>query len=396
MNNDLEHLNFETLALHAGKEMDPYRAIISPVYLSTSYDFDEDKLERFKERQFDHLYSYSRNANPTQDALQRKLAALEGGEDAIALSSGLAAIYTAIISHVQTGDHIIATKTVYGGTYSILTQILPRMGVSVTFLDNMDVESLNRAKTPTTKLLYLESESNPTLFVPDVQKLTAWAVSNNILTIVDNTFLTPYIMRPLEMQASLVVHSTTKYISGHGDQIGGAIIGQAADIDRIRNEFYALTGPVPAPLACYLTDRGLKTLAIRMKAHSENAMALASAMEHEPMVERVIYPGLESHPSYAEAKSQFHNGFGGMLAIIISGGEENAVKFCQNLKLAYYGGSLGEVDTLVETPWNMTHSFMPEEDRLRMGVKPGLVRISVGIEHSDDIIADFRRALAGL
>jgi len=396
MQDDLENFHFETMSVHAGREADPFRAIIPPVYLSSSYDFDEDKLTRFKERQFDGQYFYSRNANPTQDALQRKLAALEGGEDAIALSSGLAAVYTAIISQVQTGDHIISAKTIYGGTYSILTQILPRMGVTVTFVDDLDVGSLDRAKTPATKLLYLESEYNPTLFVPDMQELTTWAEKSGILTIVDNTFLTPFIMRPLEINASIVVHSTTKYICGHGDQMGGAIIGRAADISRIRNDFYALIGQVPAPLACYLTERGLKTLPLRMKAHSENAMALAKAMESEPMVERVIYPGLKSHPSHAAAKRQFHNGFGGMLALVIKGGEENAVRFCFNLKLAFYGGSLGEVNTLAETPWNMTHSFMPEEDRRRMGVEPGMVRISVGIEHPDDIIADFRRALAGL
>jgi cystathionine beta-lyase/cystathionine gamma-synthase len=317
-----DDVRLETLAVHAGREADPYGAIVPPVYLSTSYDFDEEKLRRFKAREFNRLYSYSRNANPTQDALQRKLAALEGGEDAIALSSGLAAVSTAIISHVQVGDHVIAAKTVYGGTHSILTQILPRMGVSVTFVEHMDVQSLDAARTPATKLLYLESEYNPTLFVPDVQEIAAWASGNGILTIVDNTFLTPCILRPLTLGASIVVHSTTKYICGHGDQIGGAIIGEAGDIDRMRNDFYALFGQVPSPMACYMTERGLKTLPLRMKVHSQNAMALAAALERESEVDRVVYPGLESHPSHAVALKQFQEGFGGMLALVVKGGEE--------------------------------------------------------------------------
>ena len=388
---------FATKAVHAGQH--PERdtgALVSPMFLTSTYVFTPEKMERYLNNDTEGIFTYGRSRNPTQNSFQEKITSLENGEAALATGSGMAAISLAILSFVHSGDHIISCKTVYGGTYALFKQIFEELKIEVTFLPEMTETALEQAHRPNTKMVYMESILNPTIEVLDIPMIIKWAKSKGIVSMVDNTFTSPYIFRPLEWGADVVVHSTTKYINGHGDHIGGVIVGKAEFIENIRSGIYQELGPVPSPFACWLGLRGLKTLHLRMRAHSENAMALAKWLEAHPKVVDIKYPGLESHPQHALAEYMFRGVYSGMLNFSIAGGLTEAQTVINNLKMAYYAVSLGDLDTLVEHPATMTHRKIDPAERVHMGIPDNMIRVSVGVEDVQDIIADFEQALRNI
>jgi len=386
-----------TIAVHAGQHPEHETgALVSPMFLTSTFVFTPEKMERYLKGDKEGIFTYGRSRNPTQNGFQEKIAALEGGEACLAAGSGMAAISLAILSFVHSGDHIISCGTVYGGTYALFNKIFEELKIEVTFLAEMTEAALEKAYRPNTKMVYMESILNPTIEILDIPMITKWAKSKGIVSMIDNTFTSPYIFRPIELGVDVVVHSTTKYINGHGDHVGGAIVGKADYIEKVRSSVYQELGPVPSPFACWLGLRGLKTLHLRMRAHSENAMALATWLEAHPKVLVVKYPGLKSHPQHALAESLFHGLYSGMLTFTVAGGLKEAQKVINNLKMAYYAVSLGDLDTLVEHPATMTHGKIAPEERVRMGVPDNLIRVSVGIEDIEDIIADFEQALRNI
>lgn len=392
---DVSNAKFATKAVHAGQNPDPETgALIAPLFMNSTYVWTPEKMERYLAGDKEGIFTYGRSRNPTQNDLQTKVAALEGAECALATASGMAAISLALLNCLHAGDHMIAYKTVYGGTYALLTKIFEELNIEVTFVDDMKPATLDAAKRANTKVVYTEIIANPTMHICDLEELATWAKTNGVVSMVDNTYVSPYLCRPLEYGIDVVVHSTTKYINGHGDIIGGVICGKFDFVDKIRSSIYQELGPVPSPFACWLQLRGLKTLHLRMRAHSENAMALAQWMEKHPKIEKVIYPGLPSHPQHELAKKQLQNGFGGMLAFVVQGGIPGAQKVIKHTKMAKYCVSLGDLDTLIQHPATMTHGKIPREEREKMGIYDGMIRISVGIEDIEDIIHDFEHALA--
>jgi len=385
---------FATRAVHAGQHPDHETgALVSPMYLTSTFVFTPEKMERYMAGDKEGIFTYGRSRNPTQNMFQEKIASLEGGEMALATASGMAAISTALLGTVHAGDHIIACKTVYGGTHALFSSIFPELNIEVTFLPDMTPAALDAAKRPNTKAVYVETVLNPTLEVLDLQPVFDWARANKVRSFVDNTFTTPYLYRPIEHGADVVLHSTTKYINGHGDHIGGAIVCDAVYHEKLRSSVYQEFGPVPSPFACWLGLRGLKTLHLRMRAHCENAMKLAQWLEQHPKVVSVSYPGLKSHPQHDVAARQFDNGFGGMVGFCVKGGIREAQKVINAMQMAYYAVSLGDLDTLVEQPATMTHGKMGPEARKAMGIEDSYIRLSVGVEDVDDIIADIDNAL---
>lgn len=388
---------FATRAVHAGQHPDHETgALVSPMYLTSTFVFTPEKMDRYLSGDKEGIYTYGRSRNPTQNMFQEKIASLEGADMALATGSGMAAISLALLGTVHAGDHIIACKTVYGGTFALFTKIFPELGIEATFLPELTPAALDAARRPNTKAVYMETVLNPTLEVTDMQPIYEWAKANGIRTFVDNTFTTPYLYRPIEQGADVVVHSTTKYINGHGDHIGGAIACNAEYHEHLRSGVYQELGPVPSPFACWLGLRGLKTLHLRMQAHCNNAMELATWLSQHPLVESVSYPGLESHPQHALAARQFGGRFGGMLGFCVAGGLKDAQKVINNMGMAYYAVSLGDLDTLVEHPATMTHGKVAPEERARMGIKDNYIRLSVGIEDVEDIKEDIDNALKNM
>lgn len=389
-----ENMKFATKAVHAGQHPDNETgALVSPLYLTSTFVWTPEKMARYQAGDKEGIFTYGRSRNPTQNFFQEKVAILEGGEAALATGSGMAAISLAVLGIAHSGDHIISSKTVYGGTFGLFNSIFKELNIDVTFVEEMSYENLNKALKPNTKLVYLESILNPTLEILDIKKIIEWAHGKGLKTVVDNTFCTPYLFRPIEIGVDVVVHSTTKYINGHGDHVGGIIVGDAKYIESIRSSIYQELGPVPSPFACWLGLRGLKTIHLRMKQHCENAMALSRFLESHPSVEKVIYPGLESHPQHELAKSLFQNGFGGMVTFFVKGGKNEAEKVMAQLKMAYYAVSLGDLDTLIEHPATMTHGKIDPDKRLEMGIHDNMLRVSLGIEDVEDLIKDFNIAL---
>ncbi len=392
---DTKNAKFATKAVHAGQMPDPETgSLIAPMFMTSTYVWTPEKMDRYLAGDKEGIFTYARSRNPTQNDLQDKVAELEGAEAALATASGMAAISLAVMNCAHTGDHVIAYKTIYGGTYALFTKIFEEFKIDVTFVTDLDPATLDAAKRPNTKCVYAETIANPTMRVLDLAEFAGWAKRNNVMSIVDSTFTSPYLVRPIEYGVDVVVHSTTKYINGHGDLIGGIICGKFAFVDKIRSSMYQELGPVPSPFACWLQLRGLKTLHLRLRAHSENALALAEWLEQQKQVLSVSYPGLASHPQYEIAKAQFKNGCGGMLNFVVDGGIPGAQAFIKKLHMAKYCVSLGDLDTLVQHPATMTHGKIPREERERMGIPDGMIRISVGIEDIEDIIADFAHAFA--
>ncbi len=336
------------------------------------------------------IYDYARVANPTREALERNLAALENGAHGIAFGSGLAAIES-VIKRLSAGDHIVSEENTYGGTTRMFMRVLEKLGLSFTFVDSRDPEAVAAAITPATKIVHVETPTNPMMRLCDIRAVADVAHASGALLMVDNTFATPYNQRPLELGADVVVHSTTKYLNGHSDLIGGVVVTNDDDLADEIAFVRKSTGAVPGPMDAWLTLRGTKTLHLRMEAHNQNGQKVAEWLEAHPKTDRVIYPGLASHPQHDLAKRQM-SGFTGMVAVDV-GTLERARGLVENTRLFALAESLGGVESLISLPARMTHASVPPERRERMGVTDGLVRLSVGVEHVDDLIADLDQAL---
>ncbi|HTZ56156.1 MAG TPA: cystathionine gamma-synthase [Candidatus Acidoferrum sp.] len=376
-------MKFTTRAIHVGQEADPTTgATIVPVYQTSTYT--QDAVGEHKG------FDYSRTINPTRLALEKQLASLEGGAHGYAFASGMAAT-AAVLNLLSSGDHAVVTDDLYGGTYRLFTRVLERYGISFTYVDMSDIDAVRAAIRPNTKLFWIETPTNPLLKLIDIAAVVALRGDGQLVA-VDNTFATPYFQQPLALGADIVVHSTTKYIGGHSDVVGGvAITSDDAIADVIKFHQNAVGG-VPGPHDAWLTMRGAKTLALRMRQHAQNAQAVAEFLAAHPEVDRVYYPGLPSHPQHALAKRQM-SGFGGMVSFVLKGPQSRALDFAHRLRLFSLAESLGGVESLICHPARMTHGSIPKEDRERRGVTDGLLRLSVGIEDVEDLLDDLRTAL---
>ena len=390
---------FATLCIHGKKHLDkhevgkPIRAISTPIFQSSTFAFESAEHGAAIFRGEDDSYVYTRLGNPTQAALETEMAYLEQGEAALVLSSGMAAATTAVLNCCQTGEHVVAGDTLYGGTHQLFTQTMPRMGISVTEVPADDPENFAAAITDKTRLIYLESPANPTLVLTDIAKVAEIAHAKGIPVLVDNTFCTPYLQSPLLLGADIVLHSATKYIGGHGDTVAGVLVGKADWIMTARMEILRDIGGCISPFNAWLLLRGLKTLPVRMDRHMENAMEIAQFLSYHPKIKQVIYPGLKTHPQHDLAARQ-QRGFGGMISFLVEGGREAGRIVMDNVKLCTLAVSLGDVDTLIEHPATMTHSTYSDEELATVGIDPAMVRLSVGLENVEDLVADIRQALA--
>ncbi|PVU93520.1 hypothetical protein BB561_003229 [Smittium simulii] len=373
-----------TVAIHAGSEPDPVTgAVIPPLSLSTTFKQQEVGVGKFE---------YSRSNNPTREGFEICLAAMERGKHGFAFASGSAATAT-LLNTLPPNSHMLSINDVYGGTYRYFTKVATSMNIAVDFLELADAdEIIAHIKPGSTKLIWIESPTNPTLKLVDIQKICEVAHKNSLLVVVDNTFMSPIFQNPLELGADIVVHSVTKYINGHSDVVMGAIVTRDDQIAEKIRFYQNAIGAVPSPFDSYQAHRGLKTLKLRMNQHQKNALAVASALESSPYVDRVIYPGLKSHPQYELAKSQMH-GFGGMISFYIKGDLTNAKSFFKNVKYFALAESLGGVESLAEIPSLMTHGSVSAADREKLGILDTLIRLSVGIEDTEDLVDDVLNAL---
>ncbi len=382
---DKKRLRFETLAIHAGQQSDPNNgAVMTPVYFSSTFEQDAPAQPRGG-------YEYSRTSNPTRTALQDNLAALEGGRFGLCFGSGLAAT-NALCARLRPGDHVVAMNDLYGGTYRLFQRVFRHYGIDFTFVDATDASAVERALRASTRYLFLESPTNPLLSICDLAQLSALAKKRGVLTVVDNTFATPYLQRPLELGADVVLHSLTKYIGGHSDVVAGALILDDEELRKDLAFYQNAVGGQLGPMDAFLVLRGVKTLSLRMERHCANAQHIAEALTRHPLVERVFYPGLASHAQHELAARQMR-GFGGMVSFELHGGTPAANAFATATELFTLAESLGGVESLVEVPASMTHASIPAEERHKAGLSDGLVRLSVGVEHVDDLLADVQQAL---
>lgn len=387
-------LGFDTLIVHGGQHPDPSTgALATPIFQTSTFVFDNAEQGAARFALEESGYIYTRLGNPTQAALEEKLALLEQGEAALATSSGMAAISTTLLTLCQQGDHIVSANELYGCTHALLSHSLPKFGIDVTFVDAVCTENISAAIRPETKVIYIETPANPTMSIVDIESVAKLAHQNNIVVIVDNTFMSPYCQQPLNLGADIVVHSVTKYINGHGDVIGGAIIGKKEFIDQARLVGVKdITGGCVSPFNAWLTLRGIKTLGIRMERHCANAMKVAKFLEQHPAVSAVYYPGLTSHPQYKLGKRQMKLP-GAVISFEINGGVEAGRRVMNAVKLCMLAVSLGDTETLIQHPASMTHSPIPQEERLKAGITDGLIRLSVGLEDPLDIINDLEQAI---
>lgn len=378
-------VGFSTLAIHAGQPPDKTTgAVMVPVYQTSTYAQTSPGKHSG--------YEYSRTANPTRTAYETCVAALEGGKFGLAFASGMAAI-DAVLRLFKPGDHVVSCDDVYGGTYRIFERIYRDMGIDITFVDMSDLKKTESVLTSKTRLLWLESPTNPLLKVLNISGLCRLCREKGILSVVDNTFMSPYFQQPLSLGADIVVHSVTKFMNGHSDVVGGVIVLNGEEVYQRLKFIQNAIGNVPGPMDCYLVMRGLKTLPVRMQRHAENAMQVALFLQNHAHVERVIYPGLPSHPQHGLAKKQM-SGFGGMITFFIKGGLDEARRFLEKVSLFTLAESLGGVESLIEHPAIMTHASIPKEERKKIGITDNLIRLSVGIEDVKDLIADLEQALA--
>ncbi|MBW4684451.1 MAG: cystathionine gamma-synthase [Komarekiella atlantica HA4396-MV6] len=378
-------MEFETRAIHEGQQPDPQTgAVIVPIYLTSTYQ--QDAIGQHKG------YEYSRTGNPTRTALEEALASIENGKFGLAFASGLAAT-TTVLSLLKSGDHIVAGDDLYGGTYRLLERVVKNWGVNTTYVDIDHIADFETAIQPNTKLIWIETPTNPLLKIIDIAALATIARKHNIILVVDNTFASPYFQRPLDLGADIVVHSTTKYLGGHSDIIGGALITSNEQLYTELKFYQNAIGAIPSPFDSWLVLRGIKTLAVRMREHEKNALFLAEFLEKHPKVERIYYPGLPSHEQYQLAKEQM-SGFGGMISLELKGNFAEVERFASRLKLFLLAESLGGVESLLCYPAKMTHGSLPEAERLKRGINDNLVRLSVGIEHSLDLQTDLENALS--
>ncbi|MCC5943447.1 MAG: cystathionine gamma-synthase [Bernardetiaceae bacterium] len=378
-------MKFGTKAIHAGVEPDPTTgAIMTPIYQSTT--FAQASPGKHKG------YEYARTQNPTRKPLEAALAALENAKYGFAFASGMAATDT-IIKMLRPGDEVICAQDMYGGTYRIFTRLFSEFGIKFHFVDTRDVANVKAVLTPNTKLVWLETPTNPLLEISDVQAICQALKNEDLMVVVDNTFATPYLQNPLDLGAHLVTHSSTKYLGGHSDVVGGAIMCNDSKLAEKLHFLQNSCGAVPAPLDCFLLLRSIKTLHLRMEAHNKNAAIVAKFLETIPSVAKVIYPGLESHNGHELAKKQMR-GFGGMVSFILKDDSEEAAFRClEKVKVFTLAESLGGVESLACHPGTMTHASIPVERRLEIGIRPSLIRLSVGVEDVEDLTADLAQAL---
>ena len=386
---NINNYGFSTKAVHAGEEPDFREGatgdVVVPIHLSTTF-------ARKKVAEPTAGYEYTRSLNPTRKALESKLASLENAEYGLVFSSGLAAESTVLLALLNPGDHIVAFDDLYGGTKRLFNQVFSNFGFEITYVDATDTSLVEKAIKPNTKLVWIESPSNPLLKLSDIKAISAITRKRGLILVVDNTFLSPYFQKPLDLGADVVVHSSTKYIGGHSDVLGGAVlVNNTAYYERIQYHQNAV-GAVLSPFDSYLTLRGLKTLALRLEKHQENALKIARYLEKHPKVSKVIYPGLESHPQHVLAEEQT-TGFGGVLSFEIKGTITDAENFLEKLTVFALAESLGGVESLIELPSLMTHASVAKEVREQIGITDTLVRVSVGIEDVEDLIADLEQAL---
>lgn len=376
-------MKFSTKAIHAGNEPEETTGAVNvPIFATSTY-----ANEAFGESKG---YDYGRTINPTRIALEKNLAALENGKYCYAFSSGLGATH-AVATLLQQGDHVIVSQNVYGGTYRIFEKVFRKQGLDFTWLDTSDYDAVTKAIKTNTKMIFVETPTNPMLTLTDLTKISEIAKKNKLISVCDNTFMSPYFQNPLDLGIDIVVHSTTKYINGHSDAIGGCVITNDPSIAEQIKFLQNSVGAVPSPFDCYLVLRSTKTLALRMERHNENAMKIAAELEKNSKIKKVYYPGLPAHPQHELAKKQMR-GFGGMISIDL-GSLENGKKFFNGLKIFARAESLGGVESLVCHPVSMTHGSVPKEEREKFGLTDGLIRLSVGVEDYEDLLEDINNAL---
>ena len=377
-------MKFATKAIRAGQEPDPTTgAVIVPIYQSANFVF--------KGVGKPSAFEYSRSGNPTRSAYEKCLAALEEAQFGLTFGSGMAAV-DAAISILRPGDHVVSSENIYGGTFRLFQGVAVPRGIRFTYVDGTKPEAFEAAIEKTTKMIWIETPANPLLQLVDVRAVAAIAKRHTILLVADNTFPSPFFQRPLTQGADVVVHSTTKYISGHSDVIGGALVTNDAALHTQYAYYQNTVGAVPGAFDCWLSLRGLKTLAVRMKKHEENALAIARWLAKNPKIEGVIYPGLESHPQHALAKSQM-DGFGAMITFRLKGGADAVRRFTGGLEVFLFAESLGGVESLVCHPWTMSHGVMSPDEKKKIGICEATIRLSIGIEDADDLMEDLNTAL---
>lgn len=380
-------MRFSTRQIHSGVEPDPVTgSILTPIYQTTA--FVQDSVDQYLEKG----YSYSRSGNPTVRALEKKLADLEGGADCTCYATGMAAINAVLLAFLNAGEHAILSEVIYGGTYRLCEQIYKRFGVEFNFVDTSDLEIVRDSLRDNTRLILTETPGNPTLKLADIRAISQLAGDNGVLHAVDNTFLTPYFQRPLELGADLVIHSTTKYMDGHNATVGGAVVAGSRELDESLRFVQNATGTIMSPQVAWLTLQGSKTLSVRMDRQSSNAIKIAKFLEIQPAVERVGYPGLESFPQRELALKQA-SGFGAMIWFEVRGGADAGKALMDRIELWSLAESLGSVESLITHPASMTHSDVDAAERMRVGISDGLVRLSVGLEDADDLIEALGAAL---
>jgi cystathionine beta-lyase len=380
-------MKFNTKTIHGGqKDIDPaYNSVMAPIYQTTTYRQSSPGH---------HLgFEYSRGANPTRSALQKSIASIENGKHGIAFGSGLAAI-DAVLKTLQPGDEVVATKNIYGGSYRLFENVYKTFGIQFHFVDLQNAKDLEQHLDAKTKLIWIETPTNPMMNIIDVKVVSKLAKQHNILLAVDNTFATPYLQQPLELGADIVMHSGTKYLGGHSDVVLGALV---VNDDQLAEQLFFIqnaSGAIPGPMDCFLVLRGIKTLHLRMQRHCENAKTVANFLHQHPKVEKVYWPGLLNHPNHSIAKSQM-KAYGGMVSFSMKGdSQEEAVQFLERLRVFTLAESLGGVESLAGHPVTMTHGNIPKEERLKIGILDSLIRLSVGVEDQDDLIKDLQQALS--
>jgi methionine-gamma-lyase len=384
--------NLATLAIHGGHQREAFGSLTTPLYQTATFVFDTAEQGGARFAGEEPGYIYTRLGNPTTAELERKMALLEGAEDAAATASGMAAVSSALLTHLHAGDHLIASKAVYGCTFALMTTQLTRLGITSTLVDFSDIAAIEAAIKPNTKVLFCETPVNPHLQVFDLAAMAKVAKAHNLVSIVDNTFMTPLLQQPLALGIDMVIHSATKYLNGHGDVIAGIVCGNAEHMHRLKYEILKDFGGVISPHDAWLILRGLKTLDVRLTRHCDNAEVLAEYLDKHPKFSQVFYPGLEHHQGHRFIGNQMKRA-GGVIAFELAGDKQDAINFVNRLKLFTIAVSLGDAESLIQHPASMTHSPYTPEARLAAGITDNLLRISVGLENVEDLIADIEQAL---
>ncbi|SMD02557.1 O-succinylhomoserine sulfhydrylase [Pedobacter africanus] len=388
----MQEENFETLAIRLQAERTQFKEHSVPLYLTSSYKFDdaEDMRALFANEKEGNVYS--RYANPNTDELITKLSVLEGAEAGWVTASGMAAIFTTFLTFLQSGDHVLSSRSVFGSTHQLLNNIFPKWGISYTYADLDKPEEWEQGIRPNTKMIFVETPSNPGIDIIDLEWLAGLAKKNGIMLVVDNCFATPYLQQPIKLGADISIHSATKFIDGQGRTLGGVILGSAKHIKEIEG-FARHSGPAMSPFNAWILSKSLETLAVRMDRHCENALKVAEFLEAHSSIKKVMYPFLPSHPQYEIAKKQMKQG-GGIVTLVINGGVEAAGRFMNKLKMFSISANLGDTRSIATHPATSTHSKLSEAERLQVGIEQGTIRLSIGLEHINDIISDIEQALA--